>query len=173
MSTLDLTAKKNPYKKTDYRYELWKSQRKLLKEKAKRDSYKVQPSATVEQPKTKGIITIDTSKARSNSDVIRLCLKQLGWREVIPCFCTLLGIWSRSSGTRVADTDQQKLLIYVSEVIWFSVLQYPCGKKDGGFCDITWHSVQFYDTTEVNGGVINKLPGLQYFCSRNPSFLTD
>ena len=80
MSTLDLSAKKNPYKKTDYRYELWKAQRKLIKEKAKKDSYKVEP--TIDQPKTKGIITIDTSKARSNSDVIRLCLKQLGWREV-------------------------------------------------------------------------------------------
>jgi hypothetical protein len=31
---------------------------------------------------TKSIITVDTSKARSNLDVVRLCLRDLGWKEV-------------------------------------------------------------------------------------------
>lgn len=31
---------------------------------------------------TKSIITIDTSKARSNLEVIRLCIRELGWKEV-------------------------------------------------------------------------------------------
>jgi ribosomal protein L32 len=31
---------------------------------------------------TKSIITVDTSKARSNLEVVRLCLRELGWKEV-------------------------------------------------------------------------------------------
>ena len=31
----------------------------------------------------KNLITIDTSKARSNLDVVRMCIRELGWKEVI------------------------------------------------------------------------------------------
>ena len=31
----------------------------------------------------KNLITVDTSKARSNLDVIRMCIRELGWKEVI------------------------------------------------------------------------------------------
>lgn len=69
-----------PHKKTDFRYELWVKERKSLREKAKRNSFRVN---TVEPSGgKKGLVTIDTSKARSNADVVRLCLQELGWREV-------------------------------------------------------------------------------------------
>ena len=38
-------------------------------------------------------------------------------------------------------------------------VKYPCGKRDGGICDITWHSVQFTDNVDVPGGMVNKFPG--------------
>ena len=31
---------------------------------------------------TKATVTVDTSKARSNADVVRSCIKDLGWKEV-------------------------------------------------------------------------------------------
>lgn len=31
---------------------------------------------------TKSIITVDTSRARSNLEVVRLCIRELGWKEV-------------------------------------------------------------------------------------------
>ena len=35
----------------------------------------------------KTLITVDTSKARSNLDVVRLCVKELGWKEVRKGIC--------------------------------------------------------------------------------------
>ena len=37
---------------------------------------------TDENNGTKSIITVDTSKARSNLEVVRLCIRELGWKEV-------------------------------------------------------------------------------------------
>ena len=37
----------------------------------------------------KNIITVDISKARSNLEVVRLCIKDLGWKEVNPCLFEL------------------------------------------------------------------------------------
>ena len=82
MSTTDSKAKnieKPPYKKTDYRYEAWVKERKALRARAKKSSYRVDLGP---QPKTKTSVTVDTSRARSTLDVVRLCLKELGWREV-------------------------------------------------------------------------------------------
>jgi len=47
-------------------------------------SMKVSPSIakTEENNGTKSLITVDTSKARSNLEVVRLCLRELGWKEV-------------------------------------------------------------------------------------------
>ncbi len=69
-----------PHKKTDFRYQLWIKDRNELKAKAKKRSFRVDlgPSS---QPK-KNAVLVDTSKARSNLDVVRLCLHDLGWREV-------------------------------------------------------------------------------------------
>ena len=69
----------NPFKKTDYRHALWVKDRKAMREKAKKKSFKVELGP---QSQKKGVITVDTSKARSNLDVLRICLKNLGWREV-------------------------------------------------------------------------------------------
>lgn len=33
-------------------------------------------------PTGRNIITVDTSKARSNLEVVRMCVRELGWREV-------------------------------------------------------------------------------------------
>jgi hypothetical protein len=43
------------------------------------------PSPTKMDDNTLGkhLITVDTSKARSNLDVIRMCIRELGWKEVI------------------------------------------------------------------------------------------
>jgi hypothetical protein len=47
------------------------------------DSITIKPSAsTTKTEEVKSIITVDTSKARSNLEVVRLCLKELGWKEV-------------------------------------------------------------------------------------------
>ena len=80
MATLDRTLRKNPFKRTDYRHELWNKERKLIKEKAKKSSFSV--TEGLKPDKRKGIITVDTSKSRSNLDVLRICLKELAWREV-------------------------------------------------------------------------------------------
>ena len=40
----------------------------------------------------KNIITIDTSKARSNVEVVRLCIRELGWKEVTPSLHSSLGL---------------------------------------------------------------------------------
>jgi hypothetical protein len=43
----------------------------------------VKPStSTAKNEEVKSIITVDTSKARSNLEVVRLCLRELGWKEV-------------------------------------------------------------------------------------------
>ena len=39
-------------------------------------------SKTEENNGTKSLITVDTSKARSNLEVVRLCIRELGWKEV-------------------------------------------------------------------------------------------
>jgi hypothetical protein len=41
---------------------------------------------TDENNSTKSLITVDTSKARSNLDVVRLCIRELGWKEVTLSF---------------------------------------------------------------------------------------
>lgn len=68
-----------PHKKTDFRYQLWLQERKTLHERAKRRSFRVEPKT---QATRRDAVTIDTSKARSNLDVLRLCLQELGYREV-------------------------------------------------------------------------------------------
>lgn len=74
------TAKKPlcPHKKTDFRYQVWLKERRTLYAKARKSSFRVEIG---KQPR-RAPVTIDTSKARSNIDVVRLCLRQLGWREV-------------------------------------------------------------------------------------------
>lgn len=79
MSSTDSKVPKPPFKKTDYRYQLWLKERKALRSKAKKSSFKVEIGI---QPKARHIVTVDTSKARSTLDVVRICLKELGWREV-------------------------------------------------------------------------------------------
>ena len=66
------------YKKTDFRYALWVKERKSLRKRAKSKSFHVTPFVVSK----KQTITVDTSKARSNLDLVRLCLKELKWREV-------------------------------------------------------------------------------------------
>ncbi len=70
-----------PHKKTDFRYKLWVKERKSLRDKAKKGSFSV---SEVSQPGSgrKNAVTVDTSKAKSNLDVVRLCLHDLAWREV-------------------------------------------------------------------------------------------
>jgi hypothetical protein len=41
---------------------------------------------TDENSGTKSLITVDTSKARSNLEVVRLCIRELGWKEVLIFF---------------------------------------------------------------------------------------
>ena len=71
-----------PHKKTDFRYEIWLKERKSLREKAKRNSFRVHTADPPPGFPRKGLVTIDTCKAGTNSDVVRLCLQELGWREV-------------------------------------------------------------------------------------------
>ena len=71
-----------PHKRTDLRYELWVKERRAIRERAKKNCFRVAPS---EQKMKKGTVTVDTTKARSNVDVVRLCLQELGWREVSLC----------------------------------------------------------------------------------------
>ena len=47
-----------------------------------------------------GVVTVDTSKSRSNIDVVRLCLRELGWREVKD-----LGLFSSSPSTSVDNSS--------------------------------------------------------------------
>jgi len=68
-----------PFKPTDFRYAAWKAERKALRFRAKKNRFRVEPGP---QPKNRSAISIDTSKAKSTVDVLRLCLKDLGWREV-------------------------------------------------------------------------------------------
>ena len=67
-----------PHKKTDFRHALWARERKFQREKARKTRFKVEMGR---QPRG-NTVTVDTSKARSNIDVLRLCLKELNWREV-------------------------------------------------------------------------------------------
>ena len=71
-----------PHKKTDFRYQLWLKERKALREKAKRNRFRVDMKDPPASGLRKAVVTIDTSKARTNTDVVRLCLQELGWREV-------------------------------------------------------------------------------------------
>ncbi|CAD5117968.1 DgyrCDS6709 [Dimorphilus gyrociliatus] len=66
-----------PYKKTDFRLQLWKNERKELRLKVRRENFHVARGDNL----TNAPVSVDTSKARSNSDVIRLCLRELGWNE--------------------------------------------------------------------------------------------
>ena len=69
-----------PHKKTDFRYQLWLKERKALKETARKNSFRVESKGN---PMPKNAVTVDTSKARSIIDVVRLCLQELGYKEVI------------------------------------------------------------------------------------------
>ena len=83
MSKVDGSSKKAPYKRTDFRYEIWLKDRRALKAKAKRDSFKVEAQLNANLPKRAvNAVCVDTTKARSTLDVIRICLRELGWREV-------------------------------------------------------------------------------------------
>lgn len=66
-----------PYKKTDFRLQLWKNERKDLKTKIRRENFRVVKGDRVKNAP----VSVDTTKARSNSDVVRLCLHDLGWNE--------------------------------------------------------------------------------------------
>lgn len=58
---------------------MWVKDRKAMRQKAKRNSFRVEYG---KQPRLrKGTVNVDTSKARSTVDVLRMCLKDLGWRE--------------------------------------------------------------------------------------------
>jgi hypothetical protein len=50
------------------------------------DSTSMKVSASIakneENNGTKSLITVDISRARSNLEVVRLCLRELGWKEV-------------------------------------------------------------------------------------------
>ena len=59
-----------------------------LKQKAKKNSFRVEMGP---QPR-RAPVKVDTSKARSNIDVLRLCLRDLGWREVRDCCCREGGV---------------------------------------------------------------------------------
>ena len=68
--------------------------RQLAKEsKAKRDAVRVPYAPLILPPAHKSsrvIVSVDSSKAKSNIDVLRLSLKELGWREVsysYKCHC--------------------------------------------------------------------------------------
>ncbi|CAF0767589.1 unnamed protein product [Adineta ricciae] len=39
------------------------------------------PSKTDDRPVTRNCVTVDTSKARSNLDVVRMCIRELRWKE--------------------------------------------------------------------------------------------
>lgn len=58
----------------------------IMKEVVKRTVGKVSTSNDEQRPRSPPLITltnvtVDTSKAKSNSDVIRMCLRDLGWHE--------------------------------------------------------------------------------------------
>ena len=40
------------------------------------------PLKTDDRPVTRNCVTVDTSKARSNLDVVRMCIRELRWKEV-------------------------------------------------------------------------------------------
>ena len=83
MSKSDAPPKKSPYKRTDFRYEIWLKDRKALRAKAKKESFKVEANLNASLPKKAlNAVCVDTTKARSTLDVIRICLRDLGWREV-------------------------------------------------------------------------------------------
>ena len=87
--TTSTQINKSSFLKTDFRHQKWVNDRKALHQKAKRSSFHVQFGR---QPKGRGGISVDTCKARS-TDVLRMCLKDLGWREVmyslsLKWFCT-------------------------------------------------------------------------------------
>lgn len=69
------------YKRTDFRRELLLKQLKDLQRFSRLSkqsvSVKIGP-----QPRNASAITVDTTRAGSNIDVLRLCLKELNWREV-------------------------------------------------------------------------------------------
>lgn len=79
-SFLDSLKKPEPtsFKMTDFRREL--HLRHKRDEHAKKERMKaLQESKLI----SKYAITIDTSRARSNCDVLRMCVKELGFKEVI------------------------------------------------------------------------------------------
>ena len=91
MSAIDLNCKRPPYKRTDFRYEVWLKERKALRAKAKKQSFKVE--MTQQPKKAVNAVCVDTTKARSTIDVLRICLKELGWREVRKDYTTKDNAW--------------------------------------------------------------------------------
>lgn len=66
-----------PPRKTETRKEMCVNFRKQAKAKREQQKLRMPPKVTV---------TVDTSKAKSNIEVVRMCIKELGWREVTACF---------------------------------------------------------------------------------------
>lgn len=78
---LDLGSLKKPepthFKMTDFRRDLH------LKSKREQHARKERLRALQEAKHlSKNAVTIDTSRGRSNIDVVRMCIKELGFREV-------------------------------------------------------------------------------------------
>ena len=81
MTTSTTKPVKSRYKKTD--------RRQTHSEKTRQDEDARKPmrrnfhiSYRAVQPAAKSTVTVDTSNARNAIDVLRLCLKELKWREV-------------------------------------------------------------------------------------------
>lgn len=66
------------YRSAEFRREVQQKEREAAR--AKRDRQQAARGAVKSAPRT--VITVDTSKARSNIDVVRLCIRELRWREV-------------------------------------------------------------------------------------------
>ena len=75
-------SKDSPYyKATDFRQLQIIRRRKEAAEKARERRDRLQQLADVKTI-SRSTVTIDTSKAKSNSEIVRICSEDLGWKEV-------------------------------------------------------------------------------------------
>ena len=72
------------YKTTDFRRELAYREKKVAE--IKREKMKILADI---RPVPKFMVTLDLSHARGNMDALRICLKELEWKEVW-LFCSVL-----------------------------------------------------------------------------------
>ena len=65
-------------RKCEVQHGAWLQEKRAIYAKTRRQSFHVELGP---QPK-RAAVNVDTTKARSSLDVLRLCLRDLAWREV-------------------------------------------------------------------------------------------